>query len=78
MTKFNRGSTFATPKFLIMNITEDMNAMDRIAQLKQEQAEATDFETKMFLMDQILKIEREAGFIKGPDSSNFECHGCGS
>lgn len=61
-----------------MNITEDMNAMDRIAQLKQEQSNTTDFEQKMFLMDQILKLEREVGLIKGPDSSNFECYGCGS
>ena len=61
-----------------MNITQEMNAMERIAQLKLEQSQASDFETKMFLMDQILKLEREVGLIKGPDSSNFECFGCGS
>ena len=61
-----------------MNITQEMNAMERIAQLKLEQSQASDFETKMFLMDQILKLEREVGLIKGPDSSNFECYGCGS
>jgi hypothetical protein len=55
-----------------------MNAMEKIAALKQEQATTTDFEQKMFLMDQILKLEREVGLIKGPDSSNFECFGCGS
>ena len=61
-----------------MNITQEMTAMERIAQLKLEQSQASDFETKMFLMDQILKLEREVGLIKGPDSSNFECFGCGS
>ena len=61
-----------------MNITAEMSAMEKIALLKQEQATATDFEQKMFLMDQILKLEREVGLIKGPDSSNFECFGCGS
>lgn len=61
-----------------MNITQEMNAMERIAQLKLEQSQASDFEQKMFLMDQILKLEREVGLIKGPDSSNFECFGCGS
>jgi len=55
-----------------------MTAMERIAQLKQEQSQATDFEQKMFLMDQILKLEREMGLIKGPDSSSFQCFGCGS
>ena len=61
-----------------MNITQEMNAMERIAQLKLEQSQVSDFEQKMFLMDQILKLEREVGLIKGPDSSNFECFGCGS
>jgi hypothetical protein len=61
-----------------MNITQEMNAMERIAQLKLEQSQTSDFEQKMFLMDQILKLEREVGLIKGPDSSNFECFGCGS
>lgn len=61
-----------------MNITQEMTAMERIAQLKLEQSQATDFDQKMFLMDQILKLEREVGLIKGPDSSNFECFGCGS
>lgn len=61
-----------------MNITQEMTAMERIAQLKLEQSQATDFEQKMFLMDQILKLEREVGLIKGPDSSQFECFGCGS
>ena len=61
-----------------MNITQEMTAMERIAQLKLEQSQASDFEQKMFLMDQILKLEREVGLIKGPDSSQFECHGCGS
>ena len=61
-----------------MNITQEMTAMERIAQLKLEQSQASDFEQKMFLMDQILKLEREVGLIKGPDSSNFECFGCGS
>ena len=61
-----------------MNITQEMNAMERIAQLKLEQSQSSDFETKMFLMDQILKLEREVGLIKGPDSSQFECFGCGS
>ena len=61
-----------------MNITQEMTAMERIAQLKLEQSQASDFEQKMFLMDQILKLEREVGLIKGPDSSQFECFGCGS
>ena len=61
-----------------MNITQEMTAMERIAQLKLEQSQVSDFEQKMFLMDQILKLEREVGLIKGPDSSQFECFGCGS
>jgi|SanBayMetagenome_1026888.scaffolds.fasta_scaffold110551_2 hypothetical protein len=61
-----------------MNITQEMTAMERIAQLKLEQSQATDFDQKMFLMDEILKLEREVGLIKGPDSSSFQCFGCGS
>ena len=61
-----------------MNITQEMTAMDRIAQLKLEQSQATDFDQKMFLMDEILKLEREVGLIKGPDSNSFQCFGCGS
>jgi len=61
-----------------MNITAEMSAIEKIALLKQEQSTTTDFEQKMFLMDQILKLEREVGLIKGPDSSEFQCFGCGS
>jgi len=61
-----------------MNITAEMSAIEKIALLKQEQSTTTDFEQKMFLMDQILKLEREIGLIKGPDSSEFQCFGCGS
>lgn len=64
-----------------MNITNEgivMDATKKLEELKAKQSTITDFDEKMELMDEILKLEKSLGLIPDSSVSQFECFGCGS